>query len=111
MSPSSEFMMTPQVWEVVDNAIDEVQAGFATSVDVELLADGSVSITDNGRGVRSTPGVSLFRDMPTDCQATSGSWYRGGQTGKRQLFRWGRCPRRGGASSDLFESPYSIVAA
>lgn len=58
---------------MVDNAIDEVQAGFATSVDVELLADGSVSITDNGRGVRGTPGVPLFKDMPTDCQATSGS--------------------------------------
>jgi hypothetical protein len=97
MSPSSEFMLTtPQVWEVVDNAIDEVQAGFATSVDVELLADGSVSITDNGRGVRGTPGVPLSKDMLTDCQATSGSWYRGGQTGKQQLFPWGPLSQEGG---------------
>ncbi|GAQ89800.1 DNA topoisomerase type II [Klebsormidium nitens] len=39
------------VWEVVDNAIDEVQAGCATRVDVELLPDGAVSITDDGRGI------------------------------------------------------------
>ncbi|RVW92247.1 DNA gyrase subunit B, chloroplastic/mitochondrial [Vitis vinifera] len=39
------------VYEILDNAIDEAQAGFASKVDVVLLADDSVSITDNGRGV------------------------------------------------------------
>ncbi|XP_002992062.2 DNA gyrase subunit B, chloroplastic/mitochondrial [Selaginella moellendorffii] len=39
------------IYEVLDNAIDEVQAGFATQVDVVLHSDGSVSITDNGRGI------------------------------------------------------------
>lgn len=39
------------VYEILDNAIDEAQAGFASKVDVVLLADGSVSITDNGRGI------------------------------------------------------------
>lgn len=39
------------VYEVVDNAIDEVQAGQADRVDVELRRDGAVAVTDNGRGI------------------------------------------------------------
>ncbi|CAB4316657.1 unnamed protein product [Prunus armeniaca] len=39
------------VYEKLDNAVDEAQAGFASKMEVVLLADGSVSIADNGRGV------------------------------------------------------------
>jgi DNA gyrase subunit B len=39
------------VWEIVNNSIDEVMAGRATSVDVKLLADGGVSVTDDGAGI------------------------------------------------------------
>lgn len=39
------------VWEIVDNGIDEALAGFATAVDVTLLADGGVKVFDNGRGI------------------------------------------------------------
>ena len=39
------------VWEVVDNSIDEVLAGFCTEISVSLLADGSCTIVDNGRGI------------------------------------------------------------
>lgn len=39
------------VWEIVDNGIDEALAGHATAVSVKLLADGGVTVYDNGRGI------------------------------------------------------------
>lgn len=37
--------------EIADNSIDEAIAGFATRVDVRILEDGGVTITDDGRGI------------------------------------------------------------
>lgn len=37
--------------EVADNGIDEAIAGHATRVDVVMMADGGISVTDNGRGI------------------------------------------------------------
>ncbi len=39
------------VWEIIDNGIDEALAGYATEVSVKVLADGGISIVDNGRGI------------------------------------------------------------
>ena len=37
--------------EIVDNSIDEAQAGHASEINIELTADGTITVTDNGRGI------------------------------------------------------------
>jgi len=39
------------LWEIIDNGVDEALAGYATSIEVTLLADGGIRVYDNGRGI------------------------------------------------------------
>ncbi len=39
------------IWEVVDNSIDEAMAGYCNSIEIELLSDNFVRVSDNGRGI------------------------------------------------------------
>lgn len=48
------------VWEIVDNSIDEVLAGFATEIHVIIEKDNSITVIDDGRGI------------PVDIQAKTG---------------------------------------
>ncbi len=58
------------IYEVVDNSVDEVMAGYADTVRVTIHTDGSVTIEDNGRGIpvdehHQRPGLSTLEVVMT----------------------------------------------
>ncbi len=51
------------VYEIVDNSIDEALAGYCDKITVELLDDGVIRVTDNGRGI--PVGINPQKGIPT----------------------------------------------
>ena len=47
------------IWEVFDNSLDEAMAGYARNIEVALLADDKVRVTDDGRGIPTDPHPKL----------------------------------------------------
>ncbi|MCK5416710.1 DNA topoisomerase (ATP-hydrolyzing) subunit B [Candidatus Parcubacteria bacterium] len=61
------------IWEVVDNGFDEAMAGHADKIDITLLDDGMVRVSDNGRGIpvskHKVTGVSALETVLTKLHA------------------------------------------
>ncbi len=61
------------IWEVADNSFDEVMANYADTVEISLLPDNLVEISDNGRGIpvdiHKTTGVSALETVMTKLHA------------------------------------------
>ncbi len=51
------------VYEIVDNSIDEALAGYCDKITVDLLDDGVIKVTDNGRGI--PVGINPQKGIPT----------------------------------------------
>ncbi len=89
------------IYEILDNSVDEHLAGFCTEIHVELLPDGSASVSDNGRGIpvdMHNKGVSAERVVFTTLHAggkfdgsnykTSGGLHGVGSSVVNALSEW-----------------------
>jgi DNA gyrase subunit B len=94
------------LWEVLDNSVDEAQAGHASRIDVELdVATGWCAVTDDGRGipteVHPATGVSALQTVLTVLHAggkfggtDNGSANSGGSGGGKGGGKGGNAPQQ-----------------
>ncbi len=68
------------VYEICDNSIDEALAGFCTNIDIELKADGSVLVKDDGRGI---PTDIHSKTGKSALETVSGTLHAGGKFEKK----------------------------
>lgn len=90
------------LWEVLDNSVDEAQAGHATRVDVEVdVGTGWCSVTDDGRGipteVHPATGVSALQTVLTVLHA--GGKFGGSDNGSANAGGGGGGKGKGGSSN------------
>ena len=61
------------IYEIVDNSVDEFMAGHCSRVDIQILADGTVRIEDDGRGIpvdtHAATGISAVETVMTTLHA------------------------------------------
>ena len=80
------------VYEIVDNSVDEALAGFCDSIDVQINADNSITVADNGRGIpvdiQKKAGIPAVEVVFTILHA-GGKFGGGGYQGiRRPSRRW-----------------------
>ncbi len=61
------------IYELVDNSVDEFMAGYCSSIDIQIMEDGTVRVADDGRGIpvdiHKTTGISAVETVMTTLHA------------------------------------------
>ena len=92
------------IYEIVDNSVDEFMGGYCSGVKVTIQEDGSVLVTDNGRGIpvdkHPTTGMTALETVMTTLHAggkfggkayaVSGGLHGGGASVVNALSKWGK---------------------